>query len=604
MAGLRGRTKRVATATDDTPVPRALVASAKRIKMGEDFTKKAASGEGWQDAAWHFFDTVGEYAYAVNWVGNLLSRAKLYATRDEGKGPKRVPTGEEADSLVDQLFYNEQGRSQMLRQIGVQYTVPGECYLINTLRKGADHWQVVASSRVKSSGGVWTLDGKPIESESKDGPFVMRTWRPHPVKAKKSTSPSRAALPILSEIERLTMHVAAQVDSRLSSAGILFLPKDMTFATDPSQSADGSPSSGSSANAFVKRLYEVMSTAIANRDDASALVPIVVTADGETLDKVQHMTFWSNLDEQAIALRTEAIRRLALSMDMPPEVLTGQGDTNHWAAWQIDESAIKSHTEPLLNQIAADLAEGYLRPLLEESGMDPMEAQAYGIGVDTSEMRLRPNRSKEAMELWDRGELSTAAMLRETGFNAEDDVPGDDERKSWLLRKIASGSASPEQVQAALTELGVILRIEAATVADQQVQEEQGDTRESRPSPSLEEHPTTGTPDDNRLAAAAEVMVFRVLERAGNRLKSKAQARFPGVPAEDLYRYYQCSTDTVGAILTDAWDKTAKFMGITEEQANYVAPVLDSYVRAIILEQKEHDPAMLRQYLTLLSGRL
>lgn len=598
MAGMRGRKAR---ATDDNPAPRALVASAKRIKMGEDFTKKAASGEGWEDAAWHFFDTCGEYAYAVNWVGNLLSRARLFATVDEGKGPKRVESGNEADSLVDQLFYNEQGRSQMLRQIGVHYTVPGQCYVVNTQKNGADIWQVVATSRIKASGGVWTMDGKPIESEAEGGPFVMRTWRPHPVRANKATSPSRAALPILSEIERLTMHVAAQVDSRLASAGILFLPKDMTFATDPSQAADGSQTSGSSADAFVKRLYEVMSTAIANRDDASALVPIVVTADGETLDKVQHMTFWSNLDEQAIALRTEAIRRLALSMDMPPEVLTGQGDTNHWAAWQIDESAIKSHTEPLLNQIAADLAEGYLRPLLIAGGMDPMEAQAYGIGVDTSEMRLRPNRSKEAMELWDRGELSTEAMLRETGFS-EDDIPDDQERKAWLLRKIASGSASPEQVQAALTELGVILRIEAATVADQQV--EQQDTRESRPSPSLEDHPTTGTPDDDRLAAAAEVMVFRVLERAGNRLKSKAQARFPGVPAEDLYRYYQCSTDTVGAILTDAWDKTAKFMGITEDQANYVAPVLDSYVRAIILEQKEHDPAMLRQYLTLLSGRL
>lgn len=601
MAGLRASRK--TRATDDNPAPRALVASAKRIKMGEDYVKKSASGEGWEDAAWHFFDTCGEYAYAVNWVGNLLSRAKLFATKDEGKGPKRVESGEEADSLVDQFFGNEQGRSQCLRQMGVHYTVPGQCYVVNIVKNGVDTWQVVASSRIKAQGGEWTLDNKPLKSDDGKPPFVMRTWRPHPVKANKATSPSRAALPILSEIERLTMHVAAQVDSRLASAGILFLPKDMTFATDPSQAGDGSASSGSSADAFVKRLYEVMSTAIANRDDASALVPIVVTADGETLDKVQHMTFWSNLDEQAIALRTEAIRRLALSMDMPPEVLTGQGDTNHWAAWQIDESAIKSHTEPLLNQIASDIAEGYLRPLLIEGGMHPEDAAAYGIGVDTSEMRLRPNRSKEAMELWDRGELSTEAMLRETGFS-EDDVPDDNERKEWLLRKIASGSASPEQVQAALTELGVILRIEAATVADQQVEVEQGETRESRPSPSLREHPETGTPDDDRLAAAAEVMVFRVLERAGNRLKSKAQARFPGVPAEDLYRYYQCSTETVGAILTDAWDKTAKFMGITEEQANYVAPVLDSYVRAIILEQKEHDPQMLRQYLTLLSGRL
>ncbi len=590
MAGMRGR-RRTVVEDVETP-PRALVASAKRMKMNTGHATRASSGEGWQDAAWHFFDTVGEYAYAVNWVGNLLSRATLYATEDTGEGPKKV--GGEADALVDQLFYNQQGRSQMLRQIGVQYTVPGECYIIGTEKNGADHWQVVASSLVTSSSGTWKIDGKEIESDN-GKPLIIRTWRPHPVKANKATSPSRAALPILSEIERLTMHVAAQVDSRLASAGILFLPKDMTFATSPQQSADGTPSSGGSAEAFVKNLYEVMSTAIANRDDASALVPIVITADGETLDKVQHMTFWSELDNNAIELRTEAIRRLALSMDMPPEILTGQGDTNHWAAWSIDESAIKSHTEPLLNQIANDIAVGYLRPLLVDGGMSEQEAQAFGIGIDTSEMRLRPNRSKEAMELWDRGELSSAAMIRETGF-LPDDMPQPKERVQWLLRKVASGSTTPEQVQEALTQLGVLLRVQS---------EMEEETQEARPTPSLEEHPAQDPPDDDeRLAAAAEVMVFRTLERAGNRLKSKAQARFPGVPAEDLYRYYQCSTETVGAILTDAWDKTSKFMGISEEAAGLVAPVLDSYVRAIILEQKEHDPAMMRQYLTLLSGRV
>ena len=53
------------------------------------------------------------------------------------------------------------------------------------------------------------------------------------------------------------------------------------------------------------------------------------------------MTFWTQLDEHAIELRSEAIRRLGLGMDMPPEVLQGSADSNHWAAWQADEAAIK-----------------------------------------------------------------------------------------------------------------------------------------------------------------------------------------------------------------------------------------------------------------------
>ena len=49
-------------------------------------------------------------------------------------------------------------------------------------------------------------------------------------------------------------------------------------------------------------------------------------------------------------------------MDMPPEVLQGAGDANHWSAWQADESAIKAHTEPLLKLITTTISRQYLGP--------------------------------------------------------------------------------------------------------------------------------------------------------------------------------------------------------------------------------------------------
>src|SRR5690606_3625944 len=98
-------------ATEATAPTQALVASAKRMKGAPDPAKMARGGDGWQDAAWHFYDTVGEYAYACNWVGNLLSRAKLYATVDTGDGPKKVENGP-ADDYMDLFFGNEQGRDR------------------------------------------------------------------------------------------------------------------------------------------------------------------------------------------------------------------------------------------------------------------------------------------------------------------------------------------------------------------------------------------------------------------------------------------------------------------------------------------------------------
>ncbi len=240
--------RRIGKSRSDDPVPpKALVASGKRLKGNDPFKMARTDGGAWQDAAWHFYNTVGEYAYAVNWVGNLVSRAKLYATRDQGGGPRKLADDDQASRLLDALFYNEQGRSTALQQIGVHYTVAGEAFIIGMDTDEGETWEVVSGKRVKRLPG----DGERYEVNGKElgeNDTVMRIWRPHPLDKWLATSPSRAALPILSEIERLTMHVAAQVDSRLASAGILLLPNEMSFAVT---SENGQATVGK-ADAFVQ----------------------------------------------------------------------------------------------------------------------------------------------------------------------------------------------------------------------------------------------------------------------------------------------------------------------------------------------------------------
>lgn len=583
--------------------PKALVAAATRLKIKEDGdTARRYSGSSngveWQRAAWHFYDTVGEYRFACNWVGNLLSRAKLFATKDDGDGPRRVPSGEMADTLVDRLFDNEAGRAQMLRKMGIHYTVAGECYILGYEKKGIDRWGVVASLNMRVENDTWKWNGGKIPVDEGKNALVIRSWDEHPLHPNQSNSPSRSALPILSEIERLTMHVAAQVDSRLASAGVIILPSEISFASASSNPAQNGQSNGGSSAQFVQTMFDVMSTAISDRASAEALVPIILTAEGEHIDKIKHLTFWTELDEKSIELRTEAIRRLALSMDMPPEILTGAGDMNHWSAWAVDESSIKSHTEPLLSRIAADLAEGFLRPLLADAKMDPAEVRKYGIGIDTAEMRLRPNRSKEALELFDRGELTAETLRRETGFS-ELDAPSPQQVVQWFLKKVAGGSTTPDLVAQALQALGVPV---TAPVDETVVVEE---TQEARPTPSLREHPDQSPPDEDAVTAAAlvaasEQMVFRALERAGNRLKTKFNAqKMPGVEASELYLFFKCDVELANFALTDAWSKVGRFTGNLGTTPEALTPVLDSYCRALLIEQKPFDRDMLKSYLSL-----
>lgn len=570
--------------------PTGFVASATNLTGAPSKAKRAKPlrREGWQAVAWDWFDSIGEYRYSVNWVGNILSKATL--TVLENGEPTQ---NQHALDALASLFGGKDGQSEMLRLLGIQFTVAGEAYIVG--ESGGlgedDEWFVVAATELTRTGGNnWRMEGKEFNE-----PLVMRLWRPHPRKWAESDAPSRAVLNILAEIDGLTKHVAAQIDSRLAGAGLLLLPSEITFSTGaPAVEGQEAAVTAPNADTFMAALMETMSTAIANREDASALVPIIVQAAGEHLEKIRHVTFSTPLDEKSIELRAEAIRRLALGMDMPPEVLTGTADLNHWGSWQVEEAGIKAHTEPLLAVITNALSIGFLRPYLEVEGVE--DPKAFSFGVDTSKMRLRPNRSKEALELYEHGELSGETLRRENGFEPDDKMT-DDELANWFMRKVASGSTTPELVEAALRALkvplgNVLYELNEKVAAETEVQE-------ARPTPSLEEHPVREPPADldDAATAAAEVMVFRALERAGNRLKNKlGSARPEGVAAADLYRFAPVpDAAELDDLLTDAWSCADRF-SYDISVAN-----LDSYARMLLTTGKPHDRDLLQRTLALVS---
>ena len=555
------------------PSYNSLVASAARVDSKMGVQSVSGRDQHWQKTAYQMYDDVGEFRYACDWVGSMMSKATLFASRKEGGVIMPITEGPAAD-YIEALFNDDDGKAEMLRLIGVHMTIAGECYLVgydNPDPFGDEDyvWHVVAPTRIGRRGGNtgnWQINNEVIDVEP-DDVLVIRLWRAHPDDGRLAVAPSKALLPVLGEILRLTQHVAAQVDSRLAGAGILLMPNEMTFPPPPENAEEGKviQHHSNDAESLMNVITEAMSASINDRASASALVPIVITAPSDAIDAIKHLTFWSELDRQAIELRTEAIRRLALGMDMPPEVLQGNADTNHWASWQADESAIKAHTEPLLKIITSAISQGYLRPLLKDSGVGWEQLRAYSVGADTSEMRLRPNRSKEALELFDRGIVSEKTLRRETGF-AEEDAMSPKERGEWLKNKVASGSTTPELVESALRSLGAL---DGETVESAGQRNGTTDTQEARPTPTLKNHPERALPDAERneqiresrrrketntlaLTAAAEQVAVRAFERAGNKLKNKMQTK-PRVPASELYSFVNIDRPGAKFLLEDAW---------------------------------------------------
>jgi hypothetical protein len=427
------------TAAAAPPAPPALTAAAAPPQGTQaQFLRHT---EKWQDEVWRFHDTLGEYNYGVWWLSNMLSRVRLRAAKlqPDVDEPEIAVEGPAAELLM-RFGGGVSGQSQIMKRLTVQLSVPGEGYLVGEEINGAESWQVRSVDEIRSqSGGYYVMDENSVNAGQDwrplgDNSLVHRVWRPHDRFYHLADSPSRAAREIMRELELVNRKIVADYLSRLASAGLVKFPDELTFPVRE-EFADA-------PNPLVAEWIEVASEAIKNPGTASAVIPIPVTGPAEALKELGFVDFSVQADEKIIEKRDSAIKRLATKLDMPAEILLGMGDVNHWGAWQLEEGALKTHIAPLAELICDSLTRGYLQPRLKASGEDPSE---WVVWYDMSELALRPDRSANAKDAYDRLEISGMALRRELGFD-EDDKPTDEELTEQALKVIIhtlpSGAAS------------------------------------------------------------------------------------------------------------------------------------------------------------------
>lgn len=328
--------------------------SRKIQRSGTTKQKKSASFP-WQNDAWLMYDEIGELWFAINWAANNLSRVKLYAARvtDEDGDPAALSEGPAAELVADWAG-GPGGQAAFLSRIGAHLALVGDSYIVGktcypdadepgaavkpadpTIRIGPVEtppdapdveWQAYSTDEISYDGG-WRVNDGFDQFDISDADLIIRCWRPHPRRWSEAQSAVRSSLPILRELRGLTMHVSAQVDSRLAGAGILFVPQSITFA-GPSAGQEGDAADGE--DPFIRDLIEHMLTPIKDRDSAAAVVPLVVKVPDESIGKIEHISFAGALDEKAKDLRDEALRRFALGQDLPASIILGQEDSNHW----------------------------------------------------------------------------------------------------------------------------------------------------------------------------------------------------------------------------------------------------------------------------------
>lgn len=554
--------------------PNGFIASAVRLPTMQ--RSEATKAQGWQGEAWAFYDAVAELRFLANWIGNSMSRAVLHAAKRDGNSLVPLSSGP-AWEAMEALYGGRHGQAQMLQLIGVDLTVGGEGYITAREVDGEDKWDVVITGKVNQNGtgkkAKLTVDfGDGARYPMGPDDLVIRVWTPHPTNPMIADAPTRSNLKTLGQIVGYDNHITTQLDSRLAGNGVFFISNEVEFAVP-----EGMPADASQAQIFMTVLGEAMMTSKGDRTSPAAHVPIVATVPTEALGKNEWIKFWTDLDSSVTDMRESAVKRFAVGMDAPAEALLGTADANHWNAWLSEEAGIKAHLEPRLGVVNGAITMQYLRPAIE--GLVPdNELGDYFCIADTSEIRLRPNRAEEALELNARGLLGDDATLRETGFKGEDKMKPD-EHQRWLLERMSQGATSPELAAEALRKLGIILGMPAGD----KPQKQPNNTKV--PLPQIERRDPPELPDEQPLAAACEVLVYRALERAGNRLRN--QHPRTDTAAQRIDQVYLTLKGEPDYLLAGAWECAPDVLADHGVDVDEVVDVLDFYARGLIGRQRK-----------------
>lgn len=567
--------------------------------------RMTATSEAWQADAWYYFDVIGELRSPLVWIANAVSQADLHATDidpDTGK-----PTGPSQDvraqAVAARAFGGPSQRSGLLRTIALCWQVVGEAWIVITSQTGGkpDKWLVLSGDKVKAKGDRWSYTD-PVTAmlvtldPGRDR--LIRVWSPHPHDQSKADSAVRPALPILREIEKATQNIAARLDSRIAMNGLMAFAEELDFPKGEF---------GSSSEAFMDSVLRNAEYGLKNPGQASSQVPMAFTAPMEAIatgGAFAHYDISTQFDGQVVELRDNGRDRLAQTIDAPKQVAEGsQGDGNHWSDWKVEEDTYKIFIEPLLKAIGDAVTEHWYQPALETMG--DTAADTTEIGWDTTAIVARPDASETLESLYDKILISDEYMLAEHGVS-EDAMPSPEERTRRMLEKIILSGATATLLADPNVAEAIGLDIEVSPVAagvDAEVGAG-GELEAPEPEPVRALPGTQGDDAEPNavpegLVAAAELIVYDALSRAGGRLlTNQNRGQFKSTPRHELH--VAIGAGDPFALLEGSFqftDRVADAYGIDRE--TFTAD-LHEYCYYLLGRSKAHDPAAFRRRMGML----
>jgi hypothetical protein len=383
----------------------------------------------WQLRALTYYNTIGEIRFASQFYAKLISRVRYYPARQMEDGKTEPITEGLPVDLLHRIQDPGGGRSRLQYDYGRMMFVTGEGVLFgDRLDTPYERWRFLWKDEVKpdQSGEGWQRVR--YDMTAYDPPQVgeaYRMWTPHPRHSDLPDSPLQSIMDIAEELLVLTASVMGTATTRMTN-GMLLIPTELSpnqfgELADDDYLGDEDPEN----NVFLSDMMEHAQAQIEDPAAAAAKVPFTLEGAYEYIDRVRWMqTHDPQTDYMERELRNEAVKRLAIGMDFPPEFLLGMSDANHWTARQVVYDMWRSYGSPVAERFGDDLSDAYLRPALEEAGYTGWENVV--VAFDDSQVVIPPDRTEDALKAHAAGIINEEAAREALGWNDDAKMVGDE----------------------------------------------------------------------------------------------------------------------------------------------------------------------------------
>lgn len=428
------------------PQPGSIIASASDVNPTNEaeVQRLAAAGQPWQRPAIRLFHDLAEFHYPVSYIGNALARFQFpvgVIPADDLQADPVIPTRAQQDAIYRQaqeimfrLEGDQGGPSQMARLYAMNVAVAGEGLLAGQDRsRDETNWEFLSVEELRAQGDGTFLRfsvNSQLRDEGYEPQFVERFWRPDPFRTYIADSPMSSLISDAERLQALNESMTARIVSRLSSAGLMFIPSSMTMHGAPeAPTGDGQVALDPFMVKFVNDFQKVMTSSDKTINRA---LPTIVRGNAAEGEAIRFLTMDRTIDRVEMELRAELRNNLATGVDLPPEVQQGMGNATHFQSWGIGDATYQSHLLPEGQRWADGLTRVYLwrqlRKWAKDTGTSLPEAELrrYVVTADGSDVVTRPNAAEDGRQVRDRLALSNEALRRSAGV-PETDAPSDDE---------------------------------------------------------------------------------------------------------------------------------------------------------------------------------